>query len=338
MALSTWIHSWKRSLDRRWALNQALRHKAAARRLATRPCLEALEDRWLLSAYVVTTTADSGTGSLRDAITQVNAGVYNEIDFNIGTSGSAQTISPTSALPALTASGVYINGLSQGGSGNTTQLITLNGSSAGSGSDGLELQGSNCTVAGLIIEDFSGDGIAIDTNSNGNTIGGTAAGAGNVISGNSGDGVLIGSTVSGSVASGNQVLGNYIGTNTAGSAALGNSGNGIDVEGSDNIVGGTAAGAGNVISGNGTGVQIGTAGGSLPGGVLVQGNYIGTDVTGAKAVGNGIGIVVLGSGNTTVNTIGGTVAGARNVISGNSGAGLETGRDAIGLPPEPLIR
>src|SRR5579871_473464 len=89
--------------------------------------LEALEERIVLSPinYVVTSTADSGAGTLRDAITQINAGnpsYTKEIDFAIGTVGSAQTISPASSLPAITTSGVYINGLSQGGSGNTTRL------------------------------------------------------------------------------------------------------------------------------------------------------------------------------------------------------------------------
>jgi hypothetical protein len=59
------------------------------------PHVQALEDRMLLSAYLVTTTADTGPGSLRDAITQVNADTshilypspsnssVDEIDFNI---------------------------------------------------------------------------------------------------------------------------------------------------------------------------------------------------------------------------------------------------------------
>jgi hypothetical protein len=77
----------------------------------------------LLSAYVVTSAADSGAGTLRDAITQANLGNYNRIDFAIGTVGSEQSIDLTSALPALTADNVFINGLSQGGNGNTTQLV-----------------------------------------------------------------------------------------------------------------------------------------------------------------------------------------------------------------------
>src|SRR5581483_10306337 len=60
--------------------------------------------------YVVTSAADSGSGTLRDAITQANnpANGINAIDFAIGTSGSTQTISLASALPALTANNVFI--------------------------------------------------------------------------------------------------------------------------------------------------------------------------------------------------------------------------------------
>ena len=67
---------------------------------------------------------------------------------------------------------------------------------------------------------------------------------GNVISGN-GDGVQIEAGIS------NVVAGNKIGTDVTGTVALGNSSNGVEVEGTDNTIGGTTAGAGNVISANG---------------------------------------------------------------------------------------
>lgn len=64
-----------------------------------RPLLEALEDRLTPSSLVVSTTADSGTGSLRQAITQANAdtGVTDTITFSV--TGAIQL---QSALPALT--------------------------------------------------------------------------------------------------------------------------------------------------------------------------------------------------------------------------------------------
>ncbi len=53
--------------------------------------------------------------------------------------------------------------------------------------------------------------------------------------------------------------------------------------------------------------------------VTIIGNYIGVDVTGSIAKGNGTGIVVSGANNT----IGGTTAGSGNVISGNVGDGID---------------
>jgi titin len=258
--------------------------------------------------YLVSSAADDGTaGTLRDAINQANApgSKITEIDFAIGTPGSAQTINLTSQLPALTASGVYVKGQSQGGSGNTNQLTTLNGSGAGSGIDGLLLQGSNCTVSGLILENFTN---GIEVGGANNIIGGSVAGARNVISGNSGVGVLLDSG-----ASGNQVLGNYVGTNIGGTAALSNS-IGVEVAGNNNIVG--ASGARNLISGNSNdGVKI-DSGAS---GNLVLGNYIGVNTYDTAALGNsGNGIEVAGNSNT----IGASYVVAPNEISGNSNDGV----------------
>src|SRR5262249_35358515 len=147
--------SWTRHLFARPA-TRPIRRTAARCQLR----LEALEDRTLLSAYVVTDFADSNLpGTLLYAINQVNAGNYNEIDFHIAPVGSAQTINLGTQLPTLTACGVYINGLSQGGPGNTTPLITLNGAGTGTNTDGLLLQGSNCTVSGLVLSDFGNNGI-----------------------------------------------------------------------------------------------------------------------------------------------------------------------------------
>ncbi len=308
MAFSSWIRSWKRSLERRLALYQTLRRKVVARRQATQPRLEALEDRWLLSPYLVTSNADSGSGTLRDAITQANmaGSTITEIDFTIGTSGSAQTISLTSQLPTLTANGVFINGLSQGGSSNTKQLITLDGTNAGSSSDGLLLQGSGNIVSGLVLSNFTKNGIEVAGSAN--TIGGTATGAGSVISGNSSAGVRIDSGTSGVV-----VQGNYIGTDSTGTKAVANS-IGVWVIGQNATIGGTVSGAGNVISGNSAdGVFV--SNGSM--GTQVQDNYIGTDATGTKAVGNNVGILTDGT-----MFIGGTTTAARNVISGNTNQGI----------------
>src|SRR5262249_54771579 len=87
----------------------------------------------------------------------------------------------------------------------------------------------------------------------GNTVGGTAAGARNVISGNRGDGI----DLTGSTTAGNVVQGNFIGTDLTGAAALGNGIDGVRSTGTtantirDNVI--TANPTANVdLSGNGT--------------------------------------------------------------------------------------
>jgi len=152
-----------------------------------------------------------------------------------------------------------------------------------------------------------------------NIIGGTNAGAGNVISGNLGNGILI----RGSNVVNNTVLGNYIGTDATGMNALPNTVAGvtIDTGSSSNLIGGTVAGARNVISGNILNYDYGVIiAGPGTSGNLVEGNYIGLGANGVTAVPNYFGMMC--SGGATTNTFGGTVAGARNIISGNSSYGM----------------
>ena len=120
-------------------------------------------------------------------------------------------------------------------------------------------------------------------------------------------------------ASGNVVQGNFIGTDVTGSADLGNTIVGVEIEDApSNTVGGSQAGARNVISGNDeNGILIMLAGASEN---VVQGNYIGTDVTGSADLGNAFSGVEIQ--NAPNNTVGGSQAGARNIISGNDGAGI----------------
>ena len=156
-------------------------------------------------------------------------------------------------------------------------------------------------------------------NATGNTVGGTVAGSGNVISGNTASGVDLGAS------SANVIEGNFIGTDHTGEKPLGNAGSGVyALQSSANTIGGTTAGARNVISANGgSGVELYNSSNNL-----VEGDYIGTDATGTTAysganrLGNqGDGVLIhFGS---TANTIGGTAASALNVISGNLGNGVE---------------
>jgi hypothetical protein len=121
---------------------------------------------------------------------------------------------------------------------------------------------------------------------------------------------------------GNQdaVTGCFLGTDPLGTTRKPNSSTGILVESGGNTIGGTAAGARNLISGNGwAGVHIAGSGAANN---LVEGDSIGTDLTGTKALANSsYGIIV--SGGAAGNTIGGTSAGARNLISGNGWAAVQ---------------
>src|SRR5207302_1415818 len=109
----------------------------------------------------------------------------------------------------------------------------------------------------------------------------------------------------------------FIGTDSAGNSAPRNHLFGVKISnGSHNLIGGTAAGSGNLISGHTTGIWIT---GSDAGNNQVQGNLIGTNAAGTDAIFNGLGVSIesLSFGNL----IGGAQAGARNVISAN-GEGL----------------
>ena len=146
-----------------------------------------------------------------------------------------------------------------------------------------------------------------------NIIGGTGSGEGNIISGNGLTGVSIG----GPDSIGNVVQGNSIGTDVSGAVAIGNAMHGIVIAAPGNTIGGASARAGNLFSGNhGNGIAVG---GSHASGNLVQGNSIGTDISGESALPNGDCGVALGS--CSQNTIGGSSA-ARNIIRDNNGTGI----------------
>lgn len=295
--------------------------------------------------------AFAGTGTLRQAIVDSNNNPgADTIAFNIPGAGP-HTIMPQAQLTSVT-DAVTIDGYTQpGASPNTHPLsqadnavlkIELDGTNAGVNAIGLLIAGTNIVVRGLVINRFGGDGIhlregggnfvegnfigtnvagsaslhnvgsgvyiTLDTNE---TIGGTTAAARNLLSGNMGQGVFI----VGSAASGHQVYGNFIGVDVTGMSDLGNAGTGVGVSDSPmNKIGSTIAGAGNVISGNNfSGVEIFDANAV---GNFVQGNLIGTNLTGTAGIGNKNGGVNIA--RTAGNTLGGTASGARNVISDNT--------------------
>jgi len=176
---------------------------------------------------------------------------------------------------------------------------------------GLDAGGTNA-IANVL------GGVHFDSGAQSNIIGGTVAGARNVISGNTTAGVFF----NGAGTSGNLIEGNYVGTDLTGTNAIPNTLAGIYLPypggPSGNVIGGTVAGARNIISGNYYGVYLATPATS---GTLVEGNYIGVTPDGTRAVGSAFAGVII-FGGATNNTIGGTVAGAGNVISGFFGYGV----------------
>jgi hypothetical protein len=162
------------------------------------------------------------------------------------------------------------------------------------------------------------------------TIGGTAAGAGNLISGNAFNGILIDIGVPGGAIGAVTIQGNLIGVDVTGAAALPNQGDAIAVIGNSTgaigpvVIGGTTAGARNVISST-TNSMSGIRLNGTPASTLVQGNYIGTDVTGTLARPNQQQGILLVNGAAT---IGGAAAGAGNLISANLTGGISV-RDSI---------
>jgi len=240
-----------------------------------------------------------GSCSLRAAIEEANSSAgADTINFAIpGTGVKTIAVGATGLgrLPAIT-SPVTIDGYTQPGSSpntlatgdNAVLKIELTGN-ATLGSSALEITGvsGSSVVKGLVINSF-GEGIDI----HGDTVG-------------------------------NRIEGNFIGTDPTGTLDKGNSDDGVNVfEGaSENVVGGTTPAARNLISGN-TFNAVFVSGANNN---RIQGNYVGTDKTGTKALGNGDGPgggAAVSINNASGNTVGGTTAGARNVISGNKAEGV----------------
>lgn len=294
--------------------------------------------------FVVTNTADSGNGSLREAILSANAttNVPDVINFNL-TGNGPFTFSPVTPLPTIT-DPLVIDGYSQSGASSNTlangdnavlKIVVL---------ESLVVDTTNSTVRGLAIRqiqigaapgpkgsnvvegcfvglDASGTnslaspnfGVFVQTPNN--RVGGTTPAARNVISGNGGVGVEIFETY----ATNNVIQGNFIGTDRAGTKAIGNGDRAlvVNMNASANFIGGEAAGAGNVISGN------------LDRGIVLDGSYnhvygnlVGTTVTGLPLGNARTGVEIGGSGNF----IGAARTGAGNVIAYNgiNGQGFTT--------------
>jgi hypothetical protein len=200
--------------------------------------------------------------------------------------------------------------------GNSNDGVVLSDLAFGNQVEGNFIGTNSKSAAGL---GNAGEGVALFSGARNNLIGATpgaivssSSPTGNVISDNGLDGVLI----SGGGTTGNQVQGNFIGTTADGESVLGNQANGvlITLGAGSNTVGGTAQGAGNLIAGNGAnGIGIQQSGTNAN---LVQGNTIGVDLSVTKVLANQVNGVTIGGG-ASKNVVGGTTAGAGNVIAGN---------------------
>jgi hypothetical protein len=166
------------------------------------------------------------------------------------------------------------------------------------------------------------DGVFLETAPS-TTVGGTSAGSRNVISGNG----ALGVGIFGAGSPGAVVQGNYIGIDATGVVAIPNGGDGVLVEEApDALVGGTAPGARNVLSGNGLdGVTVLGAGATD---AILQGNAIGTNAAETAAVPNGGNGVYLQGPRRTI--VGGAAPGAGNVVSGNAALGVALFEGASG--------
>ncbi|PYS66634.1 MAG: hypothetical protein DMF76_00010 [Acidobacteria bacterium] len=292
------------------------------------------------ATFTVNTADDHNDGvcnaadcTLREAINAANAG--DTISFNIPGAG-VHTINATNGFSITKA--VTIDGSTQPGYAGAP-LIEINGAGVGAGVNGFAVSAPNVIIRGFIINRFPAYAISFDslgndsvqscylgTNATGTaasangaggirinapniTIGGITSGAGNLISGNKGNGidVFVGNAT---------IQGNFIGTNSAGTTKVSNA-SGVVISGAaNNMIGGTTAAVRNIISGNtSVGVEILNVGATNN---VVQGNFIGTDVTGSNAIGNVDGVQI----TAEYATIGGTSIGAGNVISGNYSAGV----------------
>jgi CSLREA domain-containing protein len=234
----------------------------------------------------------------------------------IGTDGSG-SVAAGNGLNGF-GNGIYLNGanIAVGGTGiGAGNVVAANRPSdllVEAGTTNVVIQGNyvglDRTAAQPLYDRTNG---GIYTDGIGTLIGGTAPGARNVVTAGHAP-VYVGPSASNTV-----VQGNYINLDASGGTVVGHPfrGAAITDTGTNTTIGGSVTGAGNVISGqndNGIGIELKATG------ATVQGNYIGTDRSGATSsasFGNTIGVAINGGDS---NTVGGTSAAARNVISGNT--------------------
>ncbi len=251
--------------------------------------------------WTVTSSADSGPGTLREALLQARAGDTIAFDPVMFPVDSPATILPGSQLPTITQDGLTLDGSHAG--------VILDGSSvAGEVFWGLGIEANGVAVRGLQIIHFAGNGIELRGRNN--VIGGDRhsgdgpLGQGNLVSMNAGAGIAL--LDSGTVS--NTIQGNLVGVDPSGSLDWGNGGAGIGFNAANhNLV------MGNVIGGNATGVQ----GCCTPDTSynVIRDNWIGVGMDGTTPIPNKVNGVWLHDG-ASHNTVGPGNLIAYNLSSG----------------------
>lgn len=252
-----------------------------------------------VTEYVVTSTADSGPGTLREALSiDTTENLHITFDTTVFSPDSPATIQLESSLPAFTRDFLSIDASNAG--------VILDGSNMSEG-DGITIFGSKCTIMGLQMYHFpaaalKSEGVSNQIGGNRN-IGEGPTGQGNVFSANY-TGLLVSQT-------GSVVLGNIVGLDPTGTKAMPNR-QGVHVSGYGITIGSVNPGENNVISGNTHG-NLKTWGDKT----RVIGNYLGVDITGTKAIpatDQVINMVIESGAKNCV--VGGTTPEERNIISG----------------------
>jgi CSLREA domain-containing protein len=241
---------------------------------------------------------DVVTGNFLGVDTDGTSVVTDGTGVQVATVASTSTIGGTSAA----ARNVIASDGGFGGILNDGNATLVQGNYFGTNAAGTAAIGSGPTGIDMEI----GTGV---------TIGGSAPGAGNVINA-TGNGITIGG-VQFNAAVNTTVEGNLIGMDATGTVAFYALFNGIQIGQSVNTtIGGSTPGAANVINARATGINIGGS----PTGMIIQGNKIGTDITGTMALGNGNCGIALGL--TSDGIIGGTNSGEGNIIAFNGFNGV----------------
>ena len=262
---------------------------------------------------VDTTVGGTPTGA-RDLISGNTTGLLVEDAGTTGTIVQANRIGTNAAGTAGLGNGIGVK-ISSGAtgtsvadnlvSGNTAVGISIGGTGTGSNLVTGNYIGTN--AAGTAARGNGTHGVVIGDGAGSNTVGGSAEGSRNVISGNGGAGVV----VRGAGTSANVVQGNFIGLNADGGALLGNA-LGVRVESQAD----STTVNGNRIGGNiGYGVSIGSG----ATGTLVQSNRIGTEEQWLTHLPNGGGVGIFGA---SFNTVGGLDESLGNLIAFNGGPGV----------------